>query len=220
MLSTETRILVVGATSSDTSALLTGLATRGLGSHCVDTVREAQDVLETFPFEIVLAAESLADGRGYELAGVVTRNWGTLLVGVALSESCLWLPVVERGANVLGKRALNANMLESELSMLLCARTCERRPDVIRDSAPASTRPALQRTLSPRRKISAASSAIIPRTSSAKPATDRRTALAIAAKEARREISHLRASHERSPEPLHTRPTGIETGVRRPPRPH
>jgi hypothetical protein len=41
------------------------------------------------------------------------------MVGVALSESQLWLPVVERGAHVLGKRGLNAQMLELELTNLL-----------------------------------------------------------------------------------------------------
>ena len=48
-------------------------------------------------------------------------------VGVALSESCLWLPVIERGVNVLGERALSHAMLEAELDRLLGIRLVEER---------------------------------------------------------------------------------------------
>jgi hypothetical protein len=67
----------------------------------------------------VLAEEHLPDGRGYDLAESVERLATTLLVSVALSESCLWLPVVERGERSLGRRALNPRMLELELETLL-----------------------------------------------------------------------------------------------------
>ena len=86
--------------------MLARLTNRGFGSRTVETLREARDLLGTFRWDVVLAAESLVDGRGYDLTEIVARRSGTLLVGVPLSESCLWLPVVERGALVLGRRAL------------------------------------------------------------------------------------------------------------------
>jgi hypothetical protein len=113
------RILVVGTPSAGTVEILRRFSDRGWGSRQVLTVQKAQDLAEIFDFDIVLAMEDLPDGRGYDIAGPVTRHSRTLLVGVALSESCLWLPVVERGVSVLGKRALNAQMLEAEMERLL-----------------------------------------------------------------------------------------------------
>jgi hypothetical protein len=82
-------------------------------------VREAETVLKTIRFNVVLSAEKLADGMGYELAPILTRQRGTLYIGVALSETCLWLPVVERGLQSLGDRAMNSGILETEVARLL-----------------------------------------------------------------------------------------------------
>ncbi len=119
MPATAMRILIAGTPGPGTNAMLARLGGRGFGSHAVETLREARDLLGTFRFDVVLAAESVADGRGYELAKIVAQRSGTLLVGVALSESWLWLPVVERGVLVLGRRALNARALELELDFVL-----------------------------------------------------------------------------------------------------
>jgi len=115
------RILFAGRPSMTVSGMLGRLATRGWGARVVESLRDAKASLATFPCDIVLASESLPDGRGYELAELVTRQSGTLFVCVALSESCLWLPVVEQGASVLGSRAFSAHLLETEMDILLSA---------------------------------------------------------------------------------------------------
>ena len=145
------RILVIGSLASPTDTILRRLASRGWGSRRVETLREAQNMLLTFQFDVVLSAESVADGRGYEIADLVIGRAGTLIVGVALSESCLWLPVVEQGARVLGSRALNAHMLESEMEMLIGAREGQRARGSTVESKSLSGRPAPQAT-PPRRK--------------------------------------------------------------------
>ncbi|HXQ26832.1 MAG TPA: hypothetical protein VN822_10525 [Candidatus Acidoferrales bacterium] len=134
------RILVIGTLASPTSAILRRIAARGWGSQNAETLREAQNLLLTFQFDVVLAAESLSDGRGYEAADLVMRRASTLIVGVALSESCLWLPVIEQGARVLGNRALNAHMLESEMEMLLGAGELRRVRDAIPEARSSSNR--------------------------------------------------------------------------------
>lgn len=96
--------------------MLLRLAARGWGTQHVDTLAEAREAMETFRFVVVLAPENLADGRGYDIADVVTRQAGSLYVGIRLSET-LWLPVVERGALVLGQRALNGNVFENEVEL-------------------------------------------------------------------------------------------------------
>jgi len=113
------RILVVGTRAPGTTPMLERMAARGFGARDVPTAKEARQMLATFRFDAVLAAESLPDGSGYDLADMVAEREATLAVGVALSESCLWLPVIERGAKVLGKRALSPRMLELELDLML-----------------------------------------------------------------------------------------------------
>jgi hypothetical protein len=124
------RILVVGALPAGVVEMLRRFGDRGWGSHQVVTLQQARVHLETFDFDVVLATESLPDGRGYDLAEMVTRRSRTLLVGVALSESCLWLPVVERGAGVLGRRALNAQMFETEMEKVLRASALDNVRDI------------------------------------------------------------------------------------------
>lgn len=112
------QILVVGATTVSTDRMLLRLEAHGWGARRAESVADARELMATFRFRAVLASENLRDGRGYDLAGIVTRQAGNLFVGVALSET-LWLPVVERGSLVLGQRAFNANVFENEVELAL-----------------------------------------------------------------------------------------------------
>jgi CheY-like chemotaxis protein len=116
------RILVVGSCSTGFSAALLCLAAHGWTPSVVRGLEEAVDALEKSRFDVVLSAELLPDGSGYDLAQAVARQASTLWVGVPLSESCLWLPVVEHGRKVLGRRAFNARVIEAELEALLDTR--------------------------------------------------------------------------------------------------
>lgn len=120
------RILFTGKSSTQTTAILTRLGKRGWGSYGVDSVSEGKTLMETFKFDVVLALENLSDGRGYDLAEAVKERGNSLLVGVELSDTHLWLPVVYHGKNVLGECAINSEMIERELAGLLA--TGERAP--------------------------------------------------------------------------------------------
>jgi hypothetical protein len=113
------QILTVGQATIDTLVAFKRPACSGWRSHSVATVREAAAILKTIRFHVVLSAEKLADGMGYELAPILMRQRGTLYVGVALSETRLWLPVVERGVWSLGDRAMNSALLETEVAGML-----------------------------------------------------------------------------------------------------
>lgn len=119
------RILVAGTPSENTGALLTRLATQAWGARVVANLQQAREQLDRFAFDVVLALETLSDGLGYELAAGVARHGATLFVGVALSESSLWLPVIERGTRVLGTRGLTPRALLQEMESLLGARDRE-----------------------------------------------------------------------------------------------
>lgn len=119
------RILIVGQPSPHTSAVLARLAQKGYESIDVANVSDAAEVLGTFHFDVVLAPEILPDGSGYQLAPEVAAQWGSLVVAVQLSETCLWLPVIVAGSKVLGERALNMSTLEWDLERILTIRNVE-----------------------------------------------------------------------------------------------
>ena len=121
MFATPVRVLVVGLKSANTQTMLERWRRSGWGSHIVESVQEAETVLKTIRFKVILAAENVCDGSGYDLAALVARQSGNLFISVALSETCLWLPVIEQGARSLGKRAINPWILETEVESLLRA---------------------------------------------------------------------------------------------------
>ena len=120
-MSAALRILIVGAPESATGEMLERLLLRGWASYSVDSLAEAQAVLQTIQFDVILAAERLPDGRGYDLSPSVAVFSGTLLVCVSLSESFLWLPVLVEGSRVLGKRAIHHDALEFEIEDVLAS---------------------------------------------------------------------------------------------------
>jgi hypothetical protein len=122
-------ILMVGSPAPPTSRLIFQLAMRGHVAMHADTVEEAKNLLADFPFAVVLAQETLPDGRGYDLAWLIAHQGGNLFVGVPLSET-LWLPVVERGSLVLGQRALNASVFENEVEIALGAVRIQLQPEI------------------------------------------------------------------------------------------
>lgn len=113
------RILVVGQTSSGTLATLQRLERDGWNAYSVGTIAEAESVLQTIRFDVILAGETISDGSGYDLAQSVLERGATLLVSVALSEASLWLSVVQHGLLTLGERALNSSKLQTEITQLL-----------------------------------------------------------------------------------------------------
>ena len=113
------RILVVGKPCGSTAATLSRLAQDGWVADTAENVAKAKAVLKMFRLDAVLSEENLPDGRGYDLADAVAQQSSTLLVSVALSESCLWLPVIERGERSLGRRAVTPEMLGFELETIL-----------------------------------------------------------------------------------------------------
>lgn len=142
------RILVVGSPVASTDAMINRLELRGWGSYGVQSVSEAKEVMQTIQFDVVLAAERLPDGQGYDLMDGVGSCSGSLLVCVSLSESCLWLAVIEEGERVLGKRAVNQHMLELELEHLLCNSAKKRATD-----ESGARRASAKRVIPPRRRV-------------------------------------------------------------------
>jgi DNA-binding NtrC family response regulator len=119
MLDGAKRILIVAPRGPAMSTTVERLARHGWGCQVVDLLTEAKEELNKSQFEIVLAAENMDDGRGYDLTDVIARRSLSLLVGVMLSGSYLWLPTVERGVRTLGARAVTPFLLEETMEDML-----------------------------------------------------------------------------------------------------
>ncbi len=115
----DVRILVVGHADSHLETLLQRLANHGWRSYGVESYAEAQTVFRTLQFDVVLAREELADGRGFQLSQAVASRSASLFVEIDLSEGHLWLPAVEYGKRTLGERALDPAEFEAQLVELL-----------------------------------------------------------------------------------------------------
>jgi len=150
------RLLMIGNSLPSTQITLGRLSECGWGSYAADCVRDGERLLKSFQVDVVLAAETLPDGRGYDLADCVARQLGTLMVGVALSENALWLPVIDRGRRVLGSRAIGARMLEAELIRELTERAFARGASVAVAPGPEPRAAGVPRVSNRRRTISAA----------------------------------------------------------------
>jgi hypothetical protein len=151
------RILVVGKACGSTAATLSRLALDGWVADTAENVASARSVLKMFRLDAVLSEENLPDGRGYDLADAVAQQSSTLLVSVALSESCLWLPVVERGERSLGRRAVTPEMLGFELETILSGAHHAGNRDTLADPHPDSHRDShahAKREVPPRRRSS------------------------------------------------------------------
>jgi DNA-binding response OmpR family regulator len=157
MPATIMRILFVGKPSPHTDAVLGRLRRKNFASDVVDTLREARELLRCHQFDVVLACEYLPDGRGYELTDPVARRSCTLLIAISLSETWLWLPVVESGARVIGERAVHSDLLEPELERLFSERARENPRAVHRETSLGHERRVSKQVMPPRhRNVSAA----------------------------------------------------------------
>lgn len=155
------RILVVGKLCGSTAATLSRLALDGWVADIAESVAKAKSVLKMFRLDAVLSDENLPDGRGYDLADAVAQQSSTLLVSVALSESCLWLPVIEHGERSLGQRAVAPEMLGFELETILSGAHHAANRDALVDAHPDSHRDSharAKREVPPRRRSSPATS--------------------------------------------------------------
>jgi len=115
------RALAVGLGTAGTCSELVRLERKGWKLHAVETLRDAELAVKESLYEVILAAEQLSDGWGYDLMDSVIERAKSLLVMLNLSEGCLWLPVVERGVKTLGECALHPGTLEVAMEGVVSA---------------------------------------------------------------------------------------------------
>jgi hypothetical protein len=102
-----------------TEVILCRLADAGHFSRRAHNLEQAREILRATHPKLVLASEALSDGRAYELIRPIERMGVSLLVSIALTDTCIWLPVVQRGRRTLGLRAMHQRFLEPEIYELL-----------------------------------------------------------------------------------------------------
>jgi DNA-binding NtrC family response regulator len=146
------RILVVAPRGPTMKTTVERLARHGWGCKVVDLLAEAKEALKKSEYEIVLAAEQMADGRGYDLTDIIARSSSSLFVGVMLLDSYLWLPTVERGVRTLGRRAVNPAVLEEAMEDMLPHSALAAAAGGTSDTPMRAERHRHKQTVPPRRK--------------------------------------------------------------------
>ena len=119
MASADVSVLMVGLAGPTQTWMITKMEQRGWRCRAVQTLSSAFEALRSGKAEIVLAAELLPDGRGYDLMDAVACLSCSLLVGVMISEGYLWLPAVERGERTLGQGGVGPIQIESVVGELV-----------------------------------------------------------------------------------------------------
>lgn len=116
-------ILLVGLTGSNQESIQHVLRQREWSWRTADSLTGAiRELRENIGVELVLAAEALLDGRGYELSDTVVKHNSSLLIDVMLSEGHVRLPVVERGKRTFGRSGFGVAELGSVVDELLADR--------------------------------------------------------------------------------------------------
>jgi len=125
-------ILLVGLTGSNQESIEHVLRQRDWNWRTAGSLTGAiRDLGRNIGVELVLAAEALLDGRGYELTDAVAKQNLSLLVDVMLSEGHVWLPVVERGERTFGRGGFGVAELGSVVDELLADRVPSKLPQVV-----------------------------------------------------------------------------------------
>ena len=125
-------ILLVGLTGSNQESIEQVLRQRDWNWRTAGSLTGAiRDLGRNIGVELVLAAEALLDGRGYELTDAVAKHNLSLLVDVMLSEGHVWLPVVERGERTFGRGGFGVEELGSVVDELLANRVPSELPKVV-----------------------------------------------------------------------------------------
>lgn len=110
------------------TTILTRLGQKGFGTYSTDTIQRGREIIKACNFELLISAEELPDGRGYDLIDPVIARGISLFIGIETSNDALWIPVVDHGENVLGNAAIDFDVLERELEDVLTHRSPCARP--------------------------------------------------------------------------------------------
>jgi hypothetical protein len=78
-------------------------------------MREASDLLSSYPVDLVLTNTHLSDGTGFRLLLTLTGLPVTAFLCLPVENSCFWLPAIDGGKECLGLPALRPSEFATSL---------------------------------------------------------------------------------------------------------
>jgi len=112
-------VLLVGQSFHGAQALADWLKQRGLRCHFARNMREASDLLNSRPIDLVLSNAHLSDGSGFRLLMTLAGLPVTAFLCLPVESSCFWLPAIDGGRSCLGSPALRPREFASALQEIV-----------------------------------------------------------------------------------------------------
>jgi hypothetical protein len=112
-------VLLVGQSFHSAQALEDWLKQRGFRCHFARNMREASDLLNSCPVDLVLSNTYLPDGSGFRLLMALSGLPVTAFLCLPVENSCFWLPAIDGGQNCLGSPALRPRDFASALQEMV-----------------------------------------------------------------------------------------------------
>lgn len=113
------RALLVGESLSRSSCLVGSLQEKGVECTSVASCGEAQALLETQAFDLVLSELCPPDGCAARLIQCLVGSSATMFYLLPVEDSCWWLPAVEQGQPCFGSPGLRPHAFTLVLNAIL-----------------------------------------------------------------------------------------------------
>jgi DNA-binding NtrC family response regulator len=113
------RALLAGENLSRSSCLVSSLQEMGVECISVASCGEAQALLETQAFDLVLSELCPPDGCAARLIQCLIGSSATMFYLFPVEDSCWWLPAVKQGQPCFGSPALRPHAFTEVLNTIL-----------------------------------------------------------------------------------------------------
>jgi hypothetical protein len=100
------KILVIAGNPKGISFLVARLKKRACDIHIASSCKEANTLVSSQQFDLVLSEFKLRDGSSYPLAASLVGSGSTLIYSYPLESGCCWLPAIRNGQSCWGSMAM------------------------------------------------------------------------------------------------------------------
>ena len=105
----RSNVLLVGESLTQYSHLAQRLTSWGGECRCAISHKEVYALLGQQTFEVVISGMNLVDGSALRMIPLLDGSASSLFCFLPIEDSCLWIPIVERGHICWGAPALRPN---------------------------------------------------------------------------------------------------------------
>jgi hypothetical protein len=112
-------VLLIGESRQGSSELSARMERLGCQCRFVSSCWEAQLVVRSRAFDLVLGPTRLPDGSLYSLMNLLEGSGASMFYSFAVEYGCWWLPALRRGQECFGSPALRSSEFMSLLNEMI-----------------------------------------------------------------------------------------------------